>query len=191
MSIAGVQAEKYPQNYAQTAAKRNEDIGLFGRQVQEACGRNQSLTLHIGDDGEGGRAIGAWGNVATDTSVTVYKPRDFDEEHPVYRVKIWDRAGNVTEQMIDISEVDPADCNEIEMYAYTCHLSDSGAYPDAMMNFMMGTAEHNSGNHCAADLFVRTNWLSVIQDSMEMQKRLGNYNGYLQYKWFLEFLSEK
>ncbi len=39
----------------------------------------------------------------------------------VYKVKVWDKAGNVTEQMLDVSKVNPENCKTVEMYAYTVY----------------------------------------------------------------------
>ncbi len=60
------------------------------------------------------------------SSYSVYKTPDFDPENPVYKVKIWDKSGNVTERMVDVSKVDPKNCDTMEMYAYTADLKESG-----------------------------------------------------------------
>ena len=47
-----------------------------------------------------------------------FSSKDFDPAHPVYKVKVWDADGNVTERMVDISKVDPGNCDTVDMYAY-------------------------------------------------------------------------
>lgn len=42
----------------------------------------------------------------TDYSLTVYQPNDFEPAIPVYKVKAWDKDGNVTERMVDVSKID-------------------------------------------------------------------------------------
>ena len=61
-------------------------------------------------DSEGYTVVGAWGDAQTGTSTTVYKPADFDESNPVYRVKIWDSYGNVTERDVNLNEVNKIPC---------------------------------------------------------------------------------
>ena len=41
------------------------------------------------------------------------------------------------------------------------------------------------------DLFRQTDWLAVIKNIMVMQYRSGNMKGYIDYKYFLDFLSRK
>lgn len=56
------------------------------------------------------------------SSISIYKTRDFDAANSAYKVKIWDKSGNMTEWMVDVSKVDPGNCDTAEMYVYTAHL---------------------------------------------------------------------
>lgn len=152
-----------------------------------------NVVLHGTDTETGDEAVTAWANVVTGTSMTVYRPQGFDPEHPVYKVKMWDESGKETEYMVDISKVDPSNCNVAEMYAYSAHLSSSGEYPGALERFIMAQAHQRDSvaNYSAANLFDKTNWLKVIKEVMQMQYDAGNLQGYLEYKGFLNFLIER
>ncbi len=54
--------------------------------VETASGK--TYTIRGVFDKSEGRVVGASGGV--NNSYTVYEPRDFDPEHPMYKVKIWD-----------------------------------------------------------------------------------------------------
>lgn len=136
--------------------------------------------------------MGAWGNAVTGTSTTVYKPQDFDENNPVYYMKIWDKDGNVTERTVKLNEIDPHNCDSFDMYAYCCYANDSGKSSSAMKNFMGSHAFYQGeqgGGSDYEDLFKRTDWLVVVKNIMDMQYRLGNMKGYMNYKEFFDFLS--
>lgn len=153
---------------------------------------NHDIVLHGEESAEDGTVVSAWACVTGNTSMTVYQPHDFDPAHPVYRVKVWDSHGNVTERMVDISEVDPANCDTIDMYAYATWLSKSGKCPDALQNFMFAHAHHKDqgGNHGNGSLFDKEDWMEIVREVMEMQYRAGNLKGYIDYKRFLGVLEE-
>lgn len=145
--------------------------------------QNKGITLHISNP-EDGEAIGSMGD--SDSSVTVYKTKDFHPENPVYKVKVWDVAGNVTERMVDISKIDPKNCDEIEMFAYSSHLTDTGECPNAQRSFMGAKYNHNSEN--SGSFFGKENWMDIVGEIMQMQYDAGNMKGYLDYKKFWDFL---
>ena len=101
-----------------------------------------TLVLHDQNNAdEEETVVGSSGNARTGVSIAVYKPREFDASNPVYEVETWDADDNMTERMVNISEVDPADCDEVEMTAYTWYLSNSGKCPAAFLLFA-GAREH-------------------------------------------------
>ena len=67
-----------------------------------------------------------WLYSANGSTGEVYKAQDYTLEHPVYRIKSWDATGNLTEHVIDVSQVDPKNCNTYEMYAYAANLKETG-----------------------------------------------------------------
>lgn len=148
-----------------------------------------TFELHISNDTDG-EAVGA--SCSTDYSVTVYKPKDFDSANPIYKVKVWDKEGNTTERMVDVSQVDPADCDYIDMFAYSSHLSVNGECRSAQSSFMHSAGNpHGADGRTYRDLFQNTDWVSRLAEAMQTQYDAGNIEGYLSYKPFWDFLKNK
>lgn len=186
MSVSEIGATGYPMaGYKTRNAQRNTAGSTFAGQMGDVKStQGTGITLYISnpDDGE---TIGSMGD--HDSSITVYKTKDFDPANPVYKVKVWDEAGNVTERMVDISKVDPKNCDEIEMFAYSSHLSDSGKCTNAQRAFMGAKSIHDSANS-GGSLFDKENWMDIVKEIMQMQYHAGNLKGYLDYKQFGDFM---
>ena len=134
--------------------------------------------------------VGSSGNARTGVSIAVYKPREFDASNPVYEVETWDAEDNMTERMVNISKVDPADCDEVEMTAYTWYLSNSGKCPAAFLLFA-GAREHRQTSrpgYSSDSVFEKSNWVELFREYMQMQYMAGNRKGYLEHKKLLGFL---
>lgn len=145
---------------------------------------NKMITLHISKENDPeGKSIGSMAD--ENSSVTVYKPNDFNPVNPVYKVKVWDKDGNVTERMVDISKVDPKSCDTIDMFAYSSHLADSGECKDAQSAFM--GISHFEGYE---KLFDKKDWFVPLKDMMQMQYDAGNLEGYWEFKKFWDFLTK-
>lgn len=191
MAVSGIGATGYPIGHETRRTQKIVSDKNFAGQMSNTTSvqnSNQPMTLHWFDTKEGDTPIGACG-LADGSSTTVYKPVDFDPANPVYKVRIWDAAGNVTERMVDISKVDPKNCDEIDMFAYSSHLTVSGECPNAQSVFMSASGFHRSSNS-GADSFDKTNWLNVIKELMQMQYDAGNLQGYLYDKKFWDFLQQ-
>lgn len=148
-----------------------------------------TFELHISNDTDGEAVSAACG---TDYSVTVYKPKDFDPANPVYRVKVWDKEGNTTERMVDVSQVNPTDCDYIDMFAYSSHLSATGECRSAQSSFTHSARNpHGADDTTYQDLFQATDWVSRLAEAMQTQYDAGNIEGYLSYKPFWDFLKNK
>ena len=190
MSVSGVGTAGYPiAGYDTRKAQRNTTQSGFAGQMSNV-GNTQSkgITLYISNT-EDGEAIGSMGN--HDSSVTVYKTKDFDPANPVYKVKIWDKDGNVTERMVDVSKVDTKNSDYIDMFAYSSHLSASGECPNAQSAFIRaGANQHGFDDKTYDNLFGMTDWISVLKNAMQTQYNAGNLKGYLDYKQFWDFLDK-
>lgn len=193
MSVSGVGAPGYPTaGYDARKTERNVVGENFAKQVIEAAqttGQISTAILHGSDEETGDIAICSGVDIENNSSITVYKTQDFDSDNPVYKVKTWDAAGNVTERMVDISKVDPKNCDEIDMFAYSSHLSATGECPDAQGAFMGAKSYHNNSDG-SGSLFDKENWQEIVKDIMQMQYRAGNLEGYLHYKRFWDFLDK-
>lgn len=192
MGIDKIGANSYPMGYETHKtenSKSGEEVANMSWTVKS---ENHNVVLHGEESEEDGTVVTAWACVTENTSMTVYQPKDFDPENPVYKVKVWDSKGNVTERMVDISKVDPGNCDTIDMYAYSAYLSKTGKCPDALTKFMSAHAHHKDmGGHYGADnLFDKVDWLEIIKKVMQMQYDAGNLQGYLGYKRFLNVLEE-
>ena len=158
MSISGIGAVGYPvAGYeARRTQKNTAGSGFAGQMGNVRNTQSKGITLYISNP-EDGEAIGSMGD--HDSSVTVYKTKDFDPANPVYKVKAWDAAGNVTERMVDISKVDPNNCDEIEMFAYSSHLTASGKCPAAQKAFMGRSPTMTAKRVAAVCLIRETGWI--------------------------------
>ena len=196
MSVSGIGAAGYMMaGYETRRAQRNIAGKNYADQmcnmVQSTQTSSGTFELHISNDKDG-KAIGSM--CGADYSLTVYQPKDFDPANPVYKVKVWDKNGNVTDRMVDVSKVDTKSSDYLDMFAYSSHLSASGKCPGAQSAFIRaGANQHGFDGKTHDDLFGMEDWISVLKDAMQTQYDAGNLKGYLGYKQFGDFLrgSEK
>jgi len=107
-------------------------------------------------------------------------------------VKVWDKDGNVTERMVDVSKVDTTGSDYIDMFAYSSHLLASWKCPGAQSAVIRaGANQHGADNRTHDDLFGMNDWISVLKDAMQTQYDAGNLKGYLDYKQFWDFLDKQ
>lgn len=187
MNVGGISTH-YPMEY-EMKRTQNATPGKCFASRMESVSSGQGITLHWFDNELGEKPIGASG--LESGSVTVYKPVDFDPENPVYKVRIWDAEGNMTERMVDISEVDPQNSDYIDMYAYACHLTDSGEFPDAQFTFMRASGNPHGPGPVYNSPFDKMNWVDIVKYAMQVQYDAGNLTGYLDYKKFWDFLTQE
>ena len=186
MNVNGIGTTGYTVGYESITEKNTISKKFSGQMGNVKSTQGTGITLYISNM-EDGEAIGSMGD--HDSSVTVYKTKDFDPANPVYKVKIWDAAENVTERMVDISKVDPKNCDEIDMFAYSSHLTASGKCPSAQRAFIGAKASNDSLNN-GGSLFDKENWMDIVKEMMQMQYHVGNLKGYLDYKQFWDFMEQ-
>ena len=194
MNIRGIGTTHYPTGHETKKAEQNA-IGVnFARQVAEAtqaAGTAPVVTLHGAEEGTGDIAIFSGAEVVSGTSFSVYSIQDFASENPVYKVKMWDESGNIIEHMVDVSKIDPKNCNTIELYAYTAHLKESGkgSFEDNVLKAAVAKsvqdAESNSGTWSFSE---KVDWVKVANDIMESSYQCGDLQGYMEWKKFLGLL---
>ena len=152
--------------------------GQAAQAVQEA-GKTTAI-LHGAEEGSGDITIFSGAELASGSSYSVYK------------VKIWDKSGNVTERMVDVSKVDPKNCNTAEMYAYTADLKESGkgSFEDTVLKAAVAKAVKNAEQKSAGswDFSEKTDWVKIARDIMQSAYRYGDLKGYAQWRKFLGFL---
>ena len=80
----------------------------------------------------------------------------------------------MTERLVDISKVDPNNCDEIEMFAYSSHLTASGKCPTAQKSFMGAKSNHDSEKG-GGNLFDKENWMDIVKEIGANTLRLAHY----------------
>ena len=186
----GYEARKVQKEATQNTISGSNFSNHMGN-VQKSQMQGGAFVLHYFDNEEGERAVSAV--CGADYSVTVYEPKDYDPSNPVYKVKVWDKDGNIVERMVDVSKVDPTNCDYIDMYAYSCYLGDEKGCKDAISSFMGASAaanDHWMEGWSYDELFIKKNWIKAVNDIMQMQYDAGNVKGYLDYKKFLDAIED-
>lgn len=190
MNVNGIGATGYPAaGYETRRTERNVAGRNFAEQAAQA-----TATLHGAEEGSGDIAISSWADVVSGSSISVYKTQDFDAANPVYKVKTWDKSGNVMEQMVDVSKVDPENCDTAEMYAYTAHLKESGkgSFEDTVLKAAVAKAVKNAEQRSAGSwsFSEKTDWVKIVNDIMQSEYQYGDLKGYMEWKKFLGFLEK-
>ena len=193
MNINGIGATGYPAaGYETRKTERNASGGDFAKQAAEAA--QAAATLHGSDEETGDIAIFSNVDIVNNLSITVYKTQDFDASNPVYKVKTWDKSGNVTEQMVDVSKVDPKNCDTAEMYAYTANLKENGkgSFEDTVLKAVVAKAAKNAEQRSSAawSFSEKTDWVKIVNDIMQSSYHYGDLKGYMEWKKFLGFLDK-
>ena len=192
MSVSGIAAGYTATGYETRKTERNVAGGDFAKQAAEAA--QATATLHGADEGSGDITIFSGAELVSGSSYSVYKTPDFDPENPVYKVKIWDKSGNVTERMVDVSKVDPKNCDTAEMYAYTANLKESGkgSFEDTVLKAAVAKAVKNAEQRSSGswNFSEKTDWVKIVNDIMQSEYRYGDLKGYMEWKKFLGFLDK-
>ena len=196
MSVSGIGTAGYLEaGYDTRKTERSVSGGNFAKQAEEAAqvaAQTSSAILHGSDEETGDIAIFSNVDIVNNLSITVYKTQDFDPDNPVYKVKTWDKDGNVTEGMIDVSNVDPKNCDTAEMYAYTANLKESGkgSFEDTVLKAAVAKAASNAEqrNSGSWSYSTKMNWMDIVKDIMQAEYSYGDLKGYLEWKKFLGLL---
>ncbi len=198
MSVSGIETTGYQiAGYDTRKTERNVAGGNFAKQAEEAAqatAQTSTAILHGSDEETGDIAIFSNVDVVNNSSITVYKTQDFDPNNPVYKVKTWDNDGNVTERMIDISKVDPKNCDTAEMYVYTANLKESGkgSFEDTVLKAAVAKAVKNAEqrNFGTWSFGAKMNWVDIVKDIMQSEYSYGDLKGYMEWQKFLELLDK-
>ena len=196
MNVGGVTTD-YPIGYVNKRAQRAASENSFAKEIvgtAQASRTGANAVLHGSDEDTGDIAISSWADVVDGSSTTVYKTKDFDPENPIYKVKTWDAAGNVTERMVDVSKVDPENCDTMELYAYTSHLKESGKgdFKETVLKAAVAKAVKNAEQKSSGswNYLGKVNWVDTVKDLMQSAFDYGDLKGYMEWKKFLSFLKQ-
>lgn len=124
------------------------------------------------------------------TKFSVYKTKDFDSENPVYKVKMQNQAGNITERLIDISKIDCSNCDMVEFYTYSASLKEEGkgSFLDTVVKAAMSRAVEKREK---LDLNQKCDWTSNIREMMDSAYKHGDIKGFLDRKKYYDLLLNK
>lgn len=194
MNVNGIGTSGYPAEYDTKKTERKAAEGNFADQAAQAAGQVRTAALHGAEEGSGDTTISSWADVSGGTSISVYRTRNYDPEHPAYKVKTWDQSGNVVERMIDVSKVNPKNCDTAEMYAYTAYLKESGqgSFEDTVLKAVAAKAAENAERRSSGfwSFSEKTDWMKIVNEIMQSQYRYGDLKGYMEWKKFLGFLDK-
>lgn len=195
MHVSGIGAAGYPMAVYGTRKTENKvSGGNFAKQAARAAqvtAQTSPIILHGSDEETGDIAIVSEAYVIDNSAITVYKTRDFDPNNPVYKVKTWDKDGNVTERMVDVSKVDPKNCDTVEMYAYAANLIESGkgSFEDIMR--IVGSAKDRGRGNCESwNYSTKMNWVDILKDITQELYVVKDFKSYMEWKWFLGLLEK-
>ncbi len=197
MGINGIGTAGYPiPGYETRKTEKTVAEGNFAKQVAEAeqAAGQATAILHGADKGTGDITISSWAEVVSGSSISVYKTPDFDSENPVYKVKTWDKSGNVTERMVDVSKIDLKNCDTVEMYAYTVNLKESGkgSFEDTVLKTAVAKAVKNAEQRSSTSwsFSEKFDWVKIVNDIMQSEYHYGDLKDYMEWKKFLGFLDK-
>ena len=197
MGINGIAAGYYHKGYEDRKTQKVTSENNFAKEITgtaQAKGTGAAAALHGSDEETGDVAVSSWADVVNGSSTTVYKTKDFDPENPVYKVKTWDAAGNVTERMVDVSKIDPKNCDTVEMYVYTANLKETGKgdFKETVLKAAIAKAASNLEQKTSAswDYSRNMNWVETVKDLMQSAYSYGDLKGYLEWKKFLGLLDQ-
>lgn len=194
MGINGI-STNYSVTYDAEKERKVSANGDFGAKIAEAertKGTGTTASVRGSDEKSGDVAV--FRSLYTDngSKYTVYKTQNFSPENPVYKIKMWDREGNVTERMIDVSKVDPKNCDTFEMNVYAAHLKESGRgdFKETVLKAAItrAAAHLNQKSSASWDYSQNINWVDTVKDIMQSVYDYGDLKGYMEWKNFLSFL---
>ena len=154
----------------------------------------QDNRKEAGAENSGEKPVFRWLYSENGSKGEVLKAHGDTPEHPVYNVRTWDRAGNTAEQRIEVSGVDPQNCNTYEMYAYTAHLKETekGSFEETVLKTAIAKAASDLEQKTSGswDFSKDVNWVETVKDILQSAYSYGDLKGYLEWKKFLGFLEQ-
>ena len=101
---------------------------------------------------------------------------------------------NVTERMVDVSKVDPKNCDTAELYAFTANLKESGkgSFEDTVLKAVVAkTVKDRESAGGSFHFSEKTDWTKIVKDIMDSEYCYGDLKGYMEWKQFLDYLTEE
>ena len=189
MAVNGISGNYYGTEYANNKMPGTADRD-FADRINDIAKSAESKDA--GNDKE--KPVFRWLYSANGSAGEVYKAQGYTLEHPVYRVRSWDAAGNLTEHVIDASQVNPGSCNTYEMYVYAADLKETGkgSFEETVMHAVSARAAAGAGQTALNtwDFSKNINWTETAREMMQSAYDCGDLKGYLEWKKFLGFMRQ-
>lgn len=159
---------------------------VMGNHTVNAAGNSKApITLHYQNDAEEGEeCIGAWASVQTGVTTSVYKPEDFSEDNPYYRVKIWKPDGSIEERMVDVMQFNPKSADSFDHYVFACYLEKEEGMP-------IYSTSLDSYAQTADALYQKRDWMQAYKDRAQELFDVGYYEVGMHFKQMYERLMEQ
>ena len=172
MNVGGV-TTNYPIGYEARRTQRAATEKTFARDSYTYCG-----TGHLRIGGMVSRALDKGANV------TVYKSDSYTADNPILRIVTTSADGKENEQLIDPRTIDISNATQNEMLALNAYLAEQGKLDAGVPSSILTGADVTPTDLERASN-VRTNFLDIAKEMMEMQYRAHNYSGYALYRKYL------
>ena len=117
-------------------------------------------------------------------NVTIYKSDSYTEENPMLRIVTTSADGEEKEQLIDPRTIDISNATQNEMLALNAYLVDQGKLDGGVPTSIL-TGTDITPTDLAKASNLRSNFLDIARDMMEMQYKAHNYSGYAIYSKML------
>lgn len=190
VNINGIEQNNH-QSYSRSI-KPSTDAGTtgFGADLEnaiadKAAAENAEAPIRYVQAGSGKKvfldqnALISIAHAPTGESANVYKAEGYSDSNPLYLVKGTDSSGNLYEQAIDVSKVDPKNCSYIALLALSAHTGNT----DFLTLSVMRDQAENAGYH------EKTDYLTAAYDRMDDLKRLKQWDSYFRYdSWINDIL---
>lgn len=133
-----------------------------------------------------GVAIGGWASV--EASATVFRPKQFNDDDPSYKVRSWDASGRASDRTIKVASVRPENADELEMLVFSSYLTDSGVLDGAQGTFFR-IRNDLVDRDLLKDSSAKIDWLSAADRSMQSEYAAGNMEAFSECKAFWDHMS--
>lgn len=164
-----------PYNQANKTTKTDSTGEEFQNKVMKCTSAGNQKVSVCSD------ALMSYASPQTGESVNIYKAENYSADNPLYVIKGLDANGDEFEQVIDASKISPNKCSYNELMVLNIEngrTSPSDFFRGAVARGKSGTDSY----------FDKADYIASIQEVMEEQKTLKNWDSYLGYDKWLQSL---
>ena len=125
-------------------------------------------------------------------SASVFKPESFSSDNPIILVKGIDADGTPFEVEINVNNVDPRSASLVEMFALDGYFASKGQALNSTRNAvaLMRAQESLGTEFSLVDAFTQLNFIRPLQKMMWIQRKAGNWEGFMNLKHIVDTLPQ-